>query len=454
MNLTTDSLKKEKNLNINKSAPKYELPFVKMAIEGKKGETLQIIRKLNNSKKHINDHYDKLLYQGFNGSLEDFYKLYGKKEIIIRKKPKGKIKLSSSLLLKSDLLSKPIQKTIMKEFNFMNKQKEKRMNMKTLLNLITIKDNFKKINMEKNKDKHRNKSAFDINSENITNLKSDFYKTSLVQKNTNNDITDNEKKMNYYKMKKIKNIRKLLNEKSRNILKKEENIDFQKSTFETILENQENNEKDQKKEKREKNGKKNEKSPKNYTKLNRIEIIRAIMEKSEKKKKKNNISKNINETFNKLLNEKEDDKIQFQKILDPLANGFKAHLKEVKINEGRDKYNIWIKKSTANIVSFGNSFQLMADDAFYKDHKRIISKYPDIEREANILVPELKTREDNKIIERLENNDRKIRNIINDNDNLLKVIKNKYLNERKIKYSKSQPLLRQNKKILLIREKF
>ena len=256
MNLTTTDLKNDLNINKNKSIPKYDLPFIKVTIEGKKGETLQIVRKVNKSKKHISDYYDKLLYAGFNGTLEDFYKIYGKKEIIVKKKPKRKIKLGNSLLLKSDLLYKPMQKTITKEFNFMNKEKEKRMNMKTLLNLITIKDNFTKINMEKNKDKHRNKSAFDINSENITNMKSDFYKTSLFQKNTNNDITDNEKKMNYYKMKKIKNIRKLLNEKSRNILKKEENIDFQKSTFETILENQENNEKDQKKEKREKNGKK------------------------------------------------------------------------------------------------------------------------------------------------------------------------------------------------------
>ena len=443
MNLTTMDFKNKININKYKSLPKYELPFIKMTIEGKKGETLQIVRKVNKSKKHINDHYDILLYEGFNGSLEDFYKIYGKKEVIVKKKPKGKIKLSSSLLLKSDLLSKPLQKTITKEFNFMNKQKEKRMNMKTLLNLITIKDNFKKINLEKNKDKPRNKSAFDIDTKN------DFYKTSLIQKSSNNDIIDNEKRTNLLKMKKIKNIRKLLNEKSRNILKKEENIDFQKSTFEKIIENQENNEKDKKNEKNEKN----QKFPKNYTKLNRIEMIRSIMEKSEKKKKKkkkkNNSSRIINETFNQLLDDKEDDKKKFKKVLDPLADGFKSHLKEVKINEGRDKYNIWIKKSTANIVSFGNSFQLMADDAFYKDHKRIISKYPDIEREANILVPEVKTREDNKIIERLENNDRKIRNIINDNDNLLKHIKNKYLEEKYLRYSKSQPSISLNKKNII-----
>ena len=57
-------------------------------------------------------------------------------------------------------------------------------------------------------------------------------------------------------MKKIYKIRKLLNEKSRNVLKNDTNFDFQKSTFETMEENKENDE----------NAKK--------TNLNRIEMIK------------------------------------------------------------------------------------------------------------------------------------------------------------------------------------
>ena len=91
----------------------------------------------------------------------------------------------------------------------------------------------------------------------------------------------------------------------------------------------------------------------------------------------------------------------------------------------------------------------MSDELFYKDHKRIISKYPDIEREANILVPEKKVREDNKIIEKIENNERKIRNIINENDNLLKIIRSRYSNSKFIRYSKSQSSIYPKKKIII-----
>ena len=69
--------------------------------------------------------------------------------------------------------------------------------------------------------------------------------------------------------------------------------------------------------------------------------------------------------------------------------------------EGKHRQNIWIKKSTANIISYGNSFQIMADEDFYKDHKRIIGVYPNIEREANILVFENKVRDGGLFIKKI-----------------------------------------------------
>ena len=416
MNLTDADLSKI-NLNRNKSVPHYELPFIKITIAGRKGETTHIIRKLNKSKNHINKHVDQLLYTGFNGTLEDFYKVYGKNEEIKKRIPKTKIKLNNSLLLKSDLLYKPIQKTITKEFNFMNKNKIN--NMKSLLFLLRKKD-FCKNNFEKVKENLRNKNHY--------NKKSNICKANSSQPNFNKDNIYDKQKIKYVKMKKIYKIRKLLNEKSRNVLKNDTNFDFQKSTFETMEENKENEE----------NVKK--------TNLNRIEMIKSLLEKSEKKKKKNNSIEYVNETFNKFLNKKDDDKIQFKKILDPLSKGFKGNLKEVKRFEGKEKYNIWIKKSTANLVSFGNSFLLMADDTFYKDHKRIISKYPDIERQADIIIPENKVRVDNTIINKIEENEKKIRNILHDNDTLLNHIKEKYLEAKNKKYSKSQHLIYKKRK--------
>ena len=74
----------------------------------------------------------------------------------------------------------------------------------------------------------------------------------------------------------------------------------------------------------------------------------------------------------------------------------------------------------------------MGDEDFYRDHKRIIGVYPNIEREANILVLENKAR-DKSIIDKLEFNERKIRYIVNDSDELLKKIR-----ANSIKPSKSQ----------------
>ena len=38
-------------------------------------------------------------------------------------------------------------------------------------------------------------------------------------------------------------------------------------------------------------------------------------------------------------------------------------------------------------MSFGKSFQSLYDDLFYRERKRIISKYPLLEKDANIPVP-------------------------------------------------------------------
>ena len=100
-----------------------------------------------------------------------------------------------------------------------------------------------------------------------------------------------------------------------------------------------------------------------------------------------------------------------------------------------------MKKSTANIISFGNAFQIMDDSDFYKGHKRIISVYPGIEKEANLLVPINKKR-DESLIDKLENNERKIKYIVHDSEAILRIIKSK---AKSIKPSKSQALFYKKK---------
>ena len=138
----------------------------------------------------------------------------------------------------------------------------------------------------------------------------------------------------------------------------------------------------------------------------------------------------------------EDDKLKFQSILDPLKKAYKAELKEVQLYTGKDKQSIWMKRSTANIVSFGNSFQLIDDEFFFKNRKRIISKYPNIQKDANLIVLENKKNTDNSVINKLESNEKKIRYLINDSYDLLKTI-----NTKTMKASKSQPSIHIKKKI-------
>ena len=87
---------------------------------------------------------------------------------------------------------------------------------------------------------------------------------------------------------------------------------------------------------------------------------------------------------------------------------------------------IWIKKSTANIVSYGKSFQLMSDDIFYKERKRIIGIYPKIERDAEILIPRKKIEKRSPLIKKLQENVQKINNVFLNEYKLVNRVKKKF----------------------------
>ena len=251
-------------------------------------------------------------------------------------------------------------------------------------------------------------------------------------------------------MKKINKIRKILNIKSRNALKNENLTKNKIKKFESYQEDNQQNkeiehnniidyysekEKSKQMEEIEEKENENEKNIKGENKEGKKEIEEYKIYNLKNKEDKNEINekstKNIKKIFKKYFKKKNDVK-KLKKVLDPLRSGYKTNLKEIYQYEGKDKQFIFIKKATANLISFGKSFQIMSDEHFCKDHKRIINVYPNIEKEANILVMEKKSRKDN-LIEKLESNERKIRFIVNDSDALLKVIKSKSL-----KLSKSQ----------------
>ena len=107
----------------------------------------------------------------------------------------------------------------------------------------------------------------------------------------------------------------------------------------------------------------------------------------------------INRKFKKLFqnifdNKKySNEKLDARTLLDPLDKITGGSYKEVKLDNAINNQigqRIWIKKSTANIVSYGKSFQKISDDIFYKERKRIIGIYPKIEKEADLFIPHRK----------------------------------------------------------------
>ena len=285
------------------------------------------------------------------------------------------------------------------------------MNIKTALNIYKVKN-------KGNKDVKKENNENNINEEDITDI-------SSVINPKNQDLSiikdkiNKKQKLKFIGMKKIKNIRKLLTRQSNNLLKDNNKNSLLKISNEK---NKENNEEE-----------------KISMKNSRLNFAKRLIERSEKNKHKYNYNKSaddINEIFDKYL-KKRDDKKELKRIFGPLADGFREGLKEVKKDIGQ---YIWIKRSTANLISFGNSFRLMADDIFYKEHKRIIGKYPNLERDAKIIIPPRKVKENKEIINKLENNEKTIKCIFNESEKIVQGVRLK-LSKFKFskKYSNSQP---------------
>jgi len=408
----------QKNYLINKSPPKFELPFVKINL-GRKNESANILGKMNNSKRVVKKHLDTLLLTGFEGTFEDLNKVYMRNEKLRRKKNRDKKRNNSSLLLRSDLLYKSIHLTKVKEFNFSNKKKENKNMNKTVLNIYKIKN----LDNKENKiEKENNKN--NINDEDISNLSTVINpKNSDLSITNNKDNTIKKKKLKFNGIKRIKIIRNILTKKSNNLLK---DIDTD-IIIKTSKEKEEN-----------KDEKKKEELSMAATRLN---FAKRLLEKNKHKCNYNNSADDINEIFDKFL-KKRNDRKELKKVCGSLADGFREGLKEVKRDIGQ---YIWIKRSTANLISFGNSFKLMADDVFYKEHKRIIEKYPSLERDAKIILPKKIVKDNRKIINKMEDNEKKIKNIFDESEKIVKGVHLK-LSKYSMKYSNSQPSIIHKKK--------
>ena len=150
-----------------------------------------------------------------------------------------------------------------------------------------------------------------------------------------------------------------------------------------------------------------------------------------------NVNRKFQTLFQKIFHNKRfsNEKLDARTIMDPLDKFVKGSYKEIKLDNVINQslgQRIWIKKSTANIVSYGKSCQQISDDIFYKERKRIIAIYPKIEEEAKILVPKKRIDKRNPLFSKLIDNVNKINDVFLEEYNLLKRV-NRRMRKNKIK---------------------
>jgi len=416
----------EKNFKINKSSNTL-LPFLKVNIE-KINDLNRIPNKMKNSNLLIGYQTDKLLEAGFQGDEEDFKICYKKLEPE-KVSQDGIIKQQklNKLLIKDDYLG-PIKLTKIREFNITKREKNK---------LIDKLNQLKE--MKNNSQYNKYFQNFHLKSNNI---------------NSNNRI-DNNSTTKFNNSNSLNNISNTINGNGNNMLFNNSSLNmdlFDNSIIYNCNKNRnslkgsyflyKNNSQDI-------NMNMNMKTKKNISNhsmsINQFITLRDILTNTTHNLKnindrikhfihKNHSTKNYNSNSHnkkgpKIIHKNrtfyENKKNSYEKlheVLDSLRRKDKDKiLKQIKKEQGASIQNIWIKKSTANLVTFGKSFQTLTDDLFYKEQKRIISKYPDIQKDADLPVPDKKVEDPIKKIHRikLEKNSRLIKDLNYNNKQLV-----------------------------------
>lgn len=88
----------------------------------------------------------------------------------------------------------------------------------------------------------------------------------------------------------------------------------------------------------------------------------------------------IKENKEKIIKKKS--KINYYKLFEPKINN--DPLKKFKLSKNKDSNQIWLKRSTANLLIYGQCFNLMDDGQFFKYRKNFLNELPVLEKDANI----------------------------------------------------------------------
>ena len=326
-----------------------------------------------------------------------------------------------------------IPKTKIQEFSFMKKEREmhlnailSRMNPIKNKNMKNIKGNMPNSSVL-NFVKAHDYTNYDLTKkmENVSvNNNDTFFITKIPQTNLKQSKTicvlSNRNRNFMSKLKKLRKVHKLVKESNSQMLDIYtglQNIKENKITsFNSIINLNPNSQSTE----LEKN--KMERAMRNIDKFLNLN--------SQKSQSVANINRKFRNLFRKIFENKKytNDKFDPRTISNPFDKIIKGGYKEIKLDNNISRtlgQRIWIKKSTANIVSYGKSCEKIPDDIFYQERKRILDIYPKIEEEAKISVQRKRIEKRNPLLNRIVNNINRLNNVFLEEYNVVKRIKRK-----------------------------
>lgn len=246
--------------------------------------------------------------------------------------------------------------------------KKQIINMKSSGNNIPRYRLIKNIKLSSGRDKYISliKKYKDIDDKNKSLSESKVNSSKILKQNNSNSNL----KIDSSQINNTSSISNTLKTYNNNISKKQINKTFSKiNTLEKTLKDTQ------------KNSMKIIKKIKRYKILSKKEnenITDIIQHKEESIKKIQDLIDNENLKKNRIT------RINYNKILGPLHKEKDNLLKKMDLNQ-KAKRQIWLKESTVNLIKFGQYFNLMDDEQFFRQRKKIIKKFADIEKESDII---------------------------------------------------------------------
>ena len=246
--------------------------------------------------------------------------------------------------------------------------KKQIINMKSSGNNIPKYRLIKNIKLSSGRDKYISliKKYKDIDDKNKSLSESKVNSSKILKQNNSNSNL----KIDSSQINNTSSVSNTLKTYKNNISKKQINKTFSKiNTLEKTLKDTQ------------KNSMKIIKKIKRYKILSKKEnenITDIIQHKEESIKKMQDLIDNENLKKNRIT------RINYNKILGPLHKEKDNLLKKMDLNQ-KAKRQIWLKESTVNLIKFGQYFNLMDDEQFFRQRKKIIKKFADIEKESDII---------------------------------------------------------------------